>query len=206
MGSYVITRKLNLLKFHREFESLDGDSNDVIMTAVEKNSTISQKIFRFLDISGTSFSFDFISKAGTKLFTIRKGFTWFASRTNIMDANANVIGILHRNLLGVDGDKYNLKTDNDKLILKIIIESGTFNYKFKNEADKVFAKVLRDSEETRKKQKEIVTRSGSLRSIYLLTTTVDMNTDLATLWLLVSAVVSIDLTFMDRADASESYS
>ncbi|MDZ4714190.1 MAG: hypothetical protein SH819_01865 [Cytophagales bacterium] len=176
------------------------------MTAVEKNSTISQKIFRFLDISGTSFSFDFISKAGTKLFTIRKGFTWFASRTNIMDANANVIGILHRNLLGVDGDKYNLKTDNDKLILKIIIESGTFNYKFKNEADKVFAKVLRDSEETRKKQKEIVTRSGSLRSIYLLTTTVDMNTDLATLWLLVSAVVSIDLTFMDRADASESYS
>lgn len=202
MRSFTIIRKLNLCKSHIEFEIMSGDSYEVILTAIETNSSVSQKIMRLLNIPNTSFNFDFFSNTGEKLFTIHKGFTWFASRTNILDANNHVIGILVRNLFGVNGDKYKLMTENDRLILKIKFESGTLNYKFMTDTDQVFAKVIRESDEIREKQKEIVAKSDPLHSIYFMSTTIDVNIDLVTLWLLVSAVVGIDLAFMGRVHIS----
>jgi hypothetical protein len=206
MQSYILIRKLNLFKFRREFTVLDGVSQNVLFKVTEENPTLIQRILRIINISEVSFRFNLFSKDEKKLISFYKGFTWFTSRTVFFNSHNQTIGILRRDLFGVEGEKYLLQIEEGKLNLKLRFESGTFNYKFVNERDLVVAKVQRESDEIKEIRKEIVKKNNPIQSFYYITISDSLESEFTKHLLFISVVSIVDLVFMDRADESESYS
>ncbi|MCU0383456.1 MAG: hypothetical protein MUF68_05250 [Cyclobacteriaceae bacterium] len=198
--NFIVVRKLNLLRFEIEFEVWDDEFHQRLFLIKEKNISFFQKILRLLNIPQASFSLGAYSDINEELFSVSKKFTWFKSTTKIYNSQNRIIGILKRNYLSANGEKYLLMDVNTNLNFIVKIDSGTLNFAIKNTDDVSIARVLREAEEIKAKQKDVVAKSDSLRSMYFVSRNSILNKDVDALWLILSTVVSLDLIFMDRAD------
>ncbi|WP_428232108.1 hypothetical protein [Flavobacterium sp.] len=110
-NEYIIDQRANLLKI--------GNTYDIVDTEGKKIGIIDQQIpawhkllLLVLDKQAFPYTYHFKDEKGNIGATVKRGWTYFMSKIQILDANNNVIGVIK--------EKFNLMAHNT-LLLKIIM-------------------------------------------------------------------------------------
>ncbi len=89
-NNYFIDEKVNFLKFENEYKIFNEEG--IQMGAVLQRLTAGQKAMRlFFNKSMLPFRLDIVNAQGGVEATVKRGFTWFVSKVQILDSNGTPI-------------------------------------------------------------------------------------------------------------------
>ena len=94
---FFVKEHIGLLKAANNYDVLDPESKDIIMTCREPNLGFFTKLFRFSKYKRyTPFNVEINTSNGEKILTVKRGVNIFLSRVEVFDENNKLVGVFQQ--------------------------------------------------------------------------------------------------------------
>jgi len=94
---FFVKEHVGLLKAANNYDVLDPESKDIIMTCREPNLGFFTKLFRFSQYKRyTPFNVEINTPKGDRILTVKRGVNIFLSRVEVFDENNNLVGVFQQ--------------------------------------------------------------------------------------------------------------
>jgi uncharacterized protein YxjI len=103
-NSYFVKEHVGIFKAANNFDILDPETKELIMSCREDNLGFFTKMFRFTDYKRmTPFHIEIKTATGQKVLTVKRGTTFFRSVVQVLDENDMLAGTFRQQFLTIGG-------------------------------------------------------------------------------------------------------
>ena len=133
----ILTRNLFFIKEHvgmfkaaNNFDILDPENQEIIMTCREDNLGGFTKFLRFTDYKRmTPFNIDIKTASGEKVLTVKRGVSIFLSTVEVFDENDNLVGRFKQKFFSIGG-KFDVLDASDRVLCTLKGKWTSWDFKF----------------------------------------------------------------------------
>lgn len=132
-NTFFVKEHVGYFKAANAYDVLDPATGQIIGTVREAIPNFFIKLLKFTDLKTLlPFTVDIFDDDGKKLVTLKRGFTFFRSNVNVLDANQQKLGRFQQRLLSLGG-KFEIfdKTDHPVAMLEGNWKGWDFKFKDK---------------------------------------------------------------------------
>ncbi len=127
---FFIKEHVGMFKAANNFDVLDPESQELIMTCREPNLGFFTKLLRFSDYKRmTPFNIEVKTASGDTVVTIRRGVSWFRSVVEVLDQDNQLIGIFRQQIFSIGG-KFNVLDAAENHVCTLKGKWTSWNFKF----------------------------------------------------------------------------
>ncbi len=187
-NSFFVKEHVGMFKAANNYDILDPESQQIMMTCREEKLGFFTKILRFTDYKRmTPFDIEIKTNLGERVVRIKRGVSIFLSSVDVIDGNDKTIGRFKRKFFSLGG-KFDVLDADDNVVCKLKGKWTSWDFKFLREQEEL-AQV---SKKWAGIGKELFTSADN----YMLT--IDENVeDEETRKLILSAVMCIDMVLKE---------
>jgi uncharacterized protein YxjI len=119
-----------MFKAANNFDILDPQSQQVLMTCREENLGIFTKIFRFTDYKRmTPFNIEIKTATGEKVLTVKRGVSIILSTVEVFDENDQLVGKFKQKFFTIGG-KFDVLDTQDRVLCTLKGKWTSWDFKF----------------------------------------------------------------------------
>jgi hypothetical protein len=101
---FFIKEQVGIFKAANNFDVMDPQTGQALMQCREPNLGLITKLFRFTDYKRmTPFCVEVATPDGQKVLTIKRGFSLFLSKVQVLDENQITVGFFQQKLFSIGG-------------------------------------------------------------------------------------------------------
>ncbi len=186
---FFVKEHIGMFKAANNYDVLDPDSQEIIMTCREPNLGFFTKILRFTGYKRmTPFNVEIKTASGEKVLTVKRGVAIFLSTVQVFDENDQLVGKFKQKLFSIGG-KFNVLDAQENFLCMLKGKWTSWDFKFVKE-DVEFAHV---SKKWAGLGKELFTSADN----YMLEIYDKVNNDSPIRILILAAVICIDMVLKE---------
>jgi len=137
---YFVKEHVGMFKAANNFDILNPEKQEMIMTCREENLGFFTKILRFTKYKRmTPFDVEIKTTSGEKVLTVKRGISIFLSTVEVFDENDNLVGKFKQQFFSIGG-KFDVLDPNDKVLCTLKGKWTSWDFKFMKD-DTEFAHV-----------------------------------------------------------------
>ena len=101
---FFVKEQVGMFKAANNFDIFHPETNQKIMECREPNLGLFTKVFRFTDYKRmTPFQVEVRTPEGQKVLTVKRGFSLFLSKVEVLDENDKLVGAFKQKLFSIGG-------------------------------------------------------------------------------------------------------
>ena len=101
---FFVKEHFKIFKAANNFDIYDPATNQIILECREDNLSIFTKLFRFSDAKRmTPFDIEIRTPQGTKILSIKRGWSFWLSKVEVLDENDRIIGYFKQKFFTIGG-------------------------------------------------------------------------------------------------------
>jgi uncharacterized protein YxjI len=101
---FFIKEHVGIFKAANNFDVIDPNTQQTLMNCREPNLGLITKLFRFTDYKRmTPFCIDVTTPDGQKVLTVKRGFSLFLSKVQVLDERGQTVGFFKQKLFSIGG-------------------------------------------------------------------------------------------------------
>jgi len=186
---FFVKEHVGMFKAANNYDILDPESQEMIMTCREENLGFFTKILRFTGYKKmTPFHVEIKTPSGEKILSVKRGVSIFLSKVEVLDENDQLIGKFNQKLFSIGG-KFDVLDANDAFMCQLKGKWTSWDFKFVRD-DMEFAHV---SKKWAGLGKELFTSADN----YMLEINEKVNPDNPIRLLILAAVMCIDMVLKE---------
>lgn len=186
---FLVKEQVGIFKASNNFDIFDPNTGTKILECREPDLGILTKIFRFTDYKRmTPFHVEVRTPAGQKVLTIKRGFSLFLSKVDVLDENDQLVGTFKQKLFSIGG-KFDVLDLQEKPLCTLQGKWTSWDFRFV-QGENEFASV---SKKWAGLGKELFTTADN----YMLTIHDSVSKDDPVRILIVAAVMCIDMVLKE---------
>ncbi|MEO9802066.1 MAG: phospholipid scramblase-related protein [Reichenbachiella sp.] len=137
---FFVKEHVGMFKAANNYDILDPNNQEMIMTCREEKLGFFTKILRFTDYKRmTPFDVEIKTADGDKVLTVKRGVSIFLSTVEVFDENDELVGKFEQKFFSIGG-KFDVLGKNDNVLCKLKGKWTSWDFKFVSE-DTEFAHV-----------------------------------------------------------------
>ena len=127
---FFVKEHVGMFKAANNFDILDPESQEIIMTCREEKLGFLTKMARFTDYKRmTPFEIEVKTASGGKVLTVKRGFSMFLSTVEVFDEMDNLVGVFKQKFFSVGG-KFNIYDANENNLATLNGSWRGYNFSF----------------------------------------------------------------------------
>ena len=127
---YFVKEHVGMFKAANNFDILNPENQEMIMTCREENLGFFTKILRFTDYKRmTPFDVEIKTTSGEKVLTVKRGISIILSTVEVFDENDNLVGKFKQRFFSIGG-KFDVLDPNDKVLCTLKGKGTSWDFKF----------------------------------------------------------------------------
>jgi len=127
---YLIKEKVGMFKAANNYDVLDPNSQEILMTCREDRLGFLTKMFRFSDYkTKTPFEIEIRTSAGDKVLTVKRGIAFWLSNVVVMDDHDRVVGRFKQQFFSIGG-KFKVYDAQDNVMCTLKGKWTSWDFKF----------------------------------------------------------------------------
>ena len=186
---FFVKEHLGIFKAANNYDIVDPNNQEMIMTCREEKLGFITKMLRFTDYKRmTPFEVEIKTASGEKVLTVKRGISIFLSKVQVLDENDNLVGIFKQKLFSIGG-KFDVLDANENFLCTLKGKWTSWDFKFMKD-DMEFAHV---SKKWAGLGKELFTTADN----YMLSIDENVQPDNPIRLLILAAVMCIDMVLKE---------
>ncbi len=186
---FFVKEHLGIFKAANNYDIVDPNNQEMIMTCREEKLGFITKMLRFTDYKRmTPFEVEIKTASGEKVLTVKRGISIFLSKVQVIDENDNLVGIFKQKLFSIGG-KFDVLDANENFLCTLKGKWTSWDFKFMKD-DMEFAHV---SKKWAGLGKELFTTADN----YMLSIDENVQPDNPIRLLILAAVMCIDMVLKE---------
>lgn len=130
---FFVKEHVGMFKAANNYDILDPESQEMLMTCREEKLGFFTKILRFTDYKRmTPFEVEIKTPNGEKVVTIKRGVSIFISNVEVFDDQDQLIGRFKQQFFSIGG-KFNVLSPQDEIMCKLKGKWTSWDFKFMKE-------------------------------------------------------------------------
>ena len=127
---FFVKEHVGMFKAANNYDILDPDNQEMIMTCREENLGKFTKILRFTDYKRmTPFNIEIKTSSGEKVLTVKRGVSIFLSTVEVFDENEKLVGKFKQKFFSIGG-KFDVLDANDQVLCTLKGKWTSWDFKF----------------------------------------------------------------------------
>ena len=127
---YFVKEHVGMFKAANNFDILNPENQEMIMTCREENLGFFTKILRFTKYKRmTPFDVEIKTTSGEKVLTVKRGISIILSTVEVFDENDNLVGKFKQRFFSIGG-KFDVLDPNDKVLCTLKGKWTSWDFKF----------------------------------------------------------------------------
>ena len=137
---FFVKEHIGAFKASNNYDILDPESQEILMTCREPNLNFLTKLFRFTDYKRmTPFRVEINAADGGKILTVKRGISLILSTVEVLDENDQLIGKFKQKFFSIGG-KFNVLDAKENVVCALKGKWTSWDFKFVK-GDQEFAHV-----------------------------------------------------------------
>jgi len=130
---YFVKEHVGMFKAANNYDILDPENQEMIMTCREEKLGFFTKILRFTDYKRmTPFHIEIKTASGEKVLSVKRGVSIFLSTVEVFDENDQLIGKFKQKFFSIGG-KFDVMDNQDKVMCQLKGKWTSWDFKFVHE-------------------------------------------------------------------------
>ena len=130
---YFVKEHVGMFKAANNFDILNPENQEIIMTCREDNLGGFTKLLRFTDYKRmTPFHIEIKTPNGEKVLTVKRGISIFLSTVEVLDENDVLVGKFKQKFFSIGG-KFDVLDASDNVLCKLKGKWTSWDFKFMND-------------------------------------------------------------------------
>jgi uncharacterized protein YxjI len=130
---FFVKEHVGMFKAANNYDILDPNNQELIMTCREENLGAFTKVLRFTNYKRmTPFEIDIKTDKGEKLLTVKRGVSIFLSSVEVLDQNNQLVGRFKQKFFSIGG-KFDVLDPNDNVLCRLKGKWTSWDFKFLND-------------------------------------------------------------------------
>ena len=127
---FFVKEHIGMFKAANNFDILDHETKEIIMTCREEKLGIFTKLFRFSDYKRmTPFNIEIKTAAGANVLTVKRGVSIFLSTVEVLDENGILVGKFKQKFFSIGG-KFEVLDANEQNVCTLKGKWTSWDFKF----------------------------------------------------------------------------
>jgi uncharacterized protein YxjI len=127
---FFIKEHVGIFKASNNFDVLDPTTQQILMNCREPNLGLITKLFRFTDYKRmTPFCIEVTTPDGQKVLTVKRGFSLFLSKVEVLDERGQTVGFFKQKLFSIGG-AFNVLDPQDKVLCALKGKWTSWDFRF----------------------------------------------------------------------------
>ncbi|MBL4625816.1 MAG: RNAase [Flavobacteriales bacterium] len=127
---YFVKEHVGMFKAANNYDILDPENQEMIMTCREEKLGIFTKLLRFTDYKRmTPFDVEIKTTSGEKVLTVKRGISIILSTVEVFDENDNLVGKFKQKFFSIGG-KFDVLDPQDKVLCTLKGKWTSWDFKF----------------------------------------------------------------------------
>jgi uncharacterized protein YxjI len=127
---FFVKEHLGILKAANNYDIVDPNNKEMIMTCREEKLGFITKMLRFTDYKRmTPFEIEIKTASGEKVLTVKRGVSFFLSKVQVFDENEELVGIFKQKLFSIGG-KFDVLDANENFLCTLKGKWTSWDFKF----------------------------------------------------------------------------
>ena len=127
---FFIKEHVGMFKAANNFDILNPETKEIIMTCREEQLGGFTKLLRFTDYKRmTPFHIEIKSPSGERVLEVKRGVSIFLSTVEVLDENGNLVGRFKQKFFSIGG-KFDVLDSNDQIICTLKGKWTSWDFKF----------------------------------------------------------------------------
>ena len=129
-NTYFIKEHVGIFKAANNFDILNPETQEMIMTCREENLSFFTKMFRFSDYKRmTPFHIEIKTSSGEKVLSVKRGVSIFVSTVEVLDENDMLVGKFKQKFFSIGG-KFDVLDANENFMCTLQGKWTSWDFKF----------------------------------------------------------------------------
>ncbi len=142
-NTFFVKEHVGMFKASNNYDVLDLETQELILTCREPNLGFFSKMFRFTDYKRmTPFNVEIRTADGQKVITVKRGVSIFLSTVEVLDENDQIVGRFKQKFFSLGG-KFDVLDANDNIVCSLKGKWTGWDFKFVKD-DNEFAHVSKE--------------------------------------------------------------
>ncbi|MDG2370367.1 MAG: phospholipid scramblase-related protein [Flavobacteriales bacterium] len=130
---FFVKEHVGMFKAANNYDILDPNNQELIMTCREENLGGFTKILRFTDYKRmTPFEIEIKTQTGENVLTVKRGVSIFLSKVEVLDQNNKLVGSFKQKFFSIGG-KFDVLDTNDNILCRLKGKWTSWDFKFLND-------------------------------------------------------------------------
>ena len=127
---FFVKEHVGMFKAANNYDVLDPDNQEIIMTCREENLGFFTKMLRFSQYKRmTPFNIEIKTASGEKVLTIKRGVSIFLSKVEVFDENEQLVGKFKQKFFSIGG-KFDVLDFNEQVLCTLKGKWTSWDFKF----------------------------------------------------------------------------
>lgn len=127
---FLVKEQVGMFKASNNYDIYKPDSNEKILECREPNLGLITKLFRFTDYKRmTPFHVEVHTPDGQKVLTVKRGFSLFLSKVEVLDENDKLVGTFKQKLFSIGG-KFDVLDKQDNPVCTLTGKWTSWDFRF----------------------------------------------------------------------------
>lgn len=127
---FFVKEHVGMFKAANNYDILDPENQEMLMTCREENLGFFTKMFRFSDYKRmTPFEIEIKTASGEKVLTVRRGVSIFLSTVEVLDENDKLVGKFKQKFFSIGG-KFDVLDANEQQVCMLKGKWSSWDFKF----------------------------------------------------------------------------
>ncbi len=130
---FFVKEHVGMFKAANNYDILDPNNQELIMTCREEKLGAFTKILRFTDYKRmTPFEIDIKTQSGENVLTVKRGVSLFLSKVEVLDHNNKLVGSFKQKFFSIGG-KFDVLDTKDNVLCHLKGKWTSWDFKFLND-------------------------------------------------------------------------
>ena len=130
---FFVKEHVGMFKAANNYDILDPNNQELIMTCREEKLGAFTKILRFTDYKRmTPFEIDIKTQSGENVLTVKRGVSLFLSKVEVLDHNNKLVGSFKQKIFSIGG-KFDVLDTKDNVLCHLKGKWTSWDFKFLND-------------------------------------------------------------------------
>ena len=130
---FFVKEHVGIFKAANNYDILDPNNQELIMTCREEKLGAFTKILRFTDYKRmTPFEIDIKTQSGENVLTVKRGVSLFLSKVEVLDHNNKLVGSFKQKFFSIGG-KFDVLDTKDNVLCHLKGKWTSWDFKFLND-------------------------------------------------------------------------
>lgn len=130
---FFVKEHVGMFKAANNYDILNPENQEIIMTCREENLGFFTKLLRFTDYKRmTPFNVEIRTSTGEKVLTVKRGVSIILSTVEVFDENDKLVGQFKQKFFSIGG-KFNVLDANENMLCQLQGKWTSWDFKFVNQ-------------------------------------------------------------------------